>query len=799
MKTLKYMTSFLLLTLLSACQKEQLQAGSGPVVLRAEIAESKTVLDGLKVLWTETDRIVVNGVESSSIEIHSDRRSATFKLNSVQAPFKAVYPSSALAEAVPGGYGKLCLPQTQTWVEDSFDPSSAIMVASCEDESEGLFFRTSVSYLKLVFIGEDPDPVKRVELGANGGEDLSGVFVCNSVSGMLEAESDSGRKVSLLSPSGTAQGREMLVAIPARNYSSGLNMRVVDMNNHYQDLKSTAAFKAEPGVIYRTQLTFAPTGTLLDAETGVIGNKPVTKVLFIGNSHNLDATDLLPQMLNSAGVRNLEFTRVYHGAYYLMGYNTNYTKPNNCSITTWKSGQSMFRGSLAMEHSLQEAVEADTYDIVVMQEYAGNSNCWTWTQEERDAVSGLIQKIRRTSPEAEIVYFLSHCFSRGYKVLMEQFGNVTANQFHTCVENNARHIMDPSEGFGIKKIVSTGALVENLRTSGLNQRNDRDMLRGDGVHLDYGLTRYAASMLMWKTILTPVTGINPEDIPYRYPDYYPNAVKFNTPVTEENLPVVLAAVQAAYDNPMEITDLSSYSITPDYGFICPQAMLDLTGVDLEPVSFPVEFALGWKNGKSQCTFETQPYWNAYGIWQSTQPQAFAKWVYVSTPDPSLVVNHTWSNLESNDISSVKLDEVWTGDYFEFVIPVKDFKAGSTIRMKCTPYSNYAPVFWSVDYLDGEEWKSIESPQTAGEFTVNAAFALNNGSNTVEVDLPYENAVSAGRLRIRLRCADGSIQNSSSGPVRSDAPYTKNGVYAQSFCFWKKSQSEMSFSLAESGL
>lgn len=534
--------------------------------------------------------------------------------------------------------------------------------------------------------------------------------------------------------------------------------------------------------------------TLLDAGTGDLVFEPLTKVLFIGNSHDLDATELLPPMLNSAGVRNLEFTRVYHGAYYLVGYNSNYTKPDNCSITTWKPGQAMFRGSLAMEHSLQEAVEADSYDIVVLQEYAGNSNCWTWSENEREAVAGLIEKIRRRSPDAEIVYFLSHCFARGHKVLVSNFGNSTAAQFETCVENNARHVMDPSEGFGITKIVSTGALVEDLRTSALNGGNDRDMLRGDGVHLDYGLTRFAASLLMWKTILTPLTGISVEDIPFRYPDLYPNPAKYNTPVTEANLPIVLAAVQAAYDRPMEITDLSSMPFSGEYDFIQPSFGLDVTGLDVEPVTFPVEFSLGWTDGRSQVTFETQPYWNAYGLWQADQPQAFAKWVYVSTPVPGLVANHSWTSLESNGISSVKLDCVWTGDYFEFAIPVKDFKAGSTLRMDCTPYSNAAPAFWTVDYLDGDKWKSVESEQSKGDFTMKASFALDYGSNAVSVDLPYENGLASGWLRIRLRCADGSIQTSSSGPVRRDTPYLKDGAFAQSFCFWNRDGSRMSFHL-----
>ena len=36
------------------------------------------------------------------------------------------------------------------------------------------------------------------------------------------------------------------------------------------------------------------------------------KILFIGNSLTLDATTLLPDMLNAAGVKNVEMTRIFH-------------------------------------------------------------------------------------------------------------------------------------------------------------------------------------------------------------------------------------------------------------------------------------------------------------------------------------------------------------------------------------------------------------------------------------------------------------------------------------------------------
>lgn len=593
----------------------------------------------------------------------------------------------------------------------------------------------------------------------------------------LERSTSTGNKLILkASGDGVAPGTPMIAAIPAVNYSKGLNLRIVDVKNHYQDLRSSVVFNAEPGRIYDTQIDFAPTGTVIDAGTEGGSNKQATtNVLFIGNSHTLDSTDLLPSMLNSKGVRNISLTRVYHGGYYLVGYNSNYTKPDNCSIMTWEPGQHYFRGDERLTHSLQEAVENyGSFDIVVIQEYAGNSHCWTWDAAERNAISGLISKIRAYHPKAEIVYFLSHCFATGYSVLIDNFSDSHVRQFNTCVANNATHVMDSSEGFGITRIISTGALIENLRTTGLNDPAF-DMMRGDKVHQDYGLTRFAASSLIWKTIFTPLTGIASEDIGFRIGEYYPSTSIRCTPVNADNIAVVHAAVKAAYEHPLEITDLSSYSVSPAYTHIPGSVMVDQKGVDVEPVRFPVNFPLGYTGGKYACEGTTQPIWNGYGIWEATQQQALAKWVSVSNPVPGKLYSRTFANNASGNLSSVAVDCVWTGDYMEFIIPVKNFRGGSKVRFHAPVYNRYAPVNWAMDYLDGNEWKTASTP-----------ISLDYTFTEVEVDITLEKSVESGFLRFRLRCTDGTVQTSPDGTVTGTTPHMSGDAYDSVFYFWNQS-------------
>lgn len=782
---------FAVLLFACACDKELPQPVSQEKITRIRVSvpeTTKTELDGMSVLWTDDDRIVVNGLKSNGTSVSEDRRTAEFTFPEATAPLYLLSPASAyvLASFSPAEskYGSMIFPETQTFVPGSFDPAASMMATVSSDGNGNITFHHMAAYIKFTISSTTHShAVRRIEISAPGGEDLSGEYAFNPTTMKLERPSRTGGKVVLsASADGIELGTPVWVAVPAVNYSEGINVRIVDVKNHYQDVKSTAVLNAEPGKVYSTAIDFAPTGTIITADTdGNSQKQPTKSILFIGNSHTLDSTDLLPAMLNSEGVRNISMTRVYHGGYYLVGYNAYYTKADNCSIMTWEPGQNYFRGDEHLTHTLKEAVEYGGYDIVVMQEYAGNSHCWTWDDAERSAIAGLISKIKASSPNAEIVYFLSHCFATDYSVLADNFSNSHVNQFNTCAANNGAHVLDPAEGFGITRIISTGALIENLRTTGLNDVAF-DMLRGDKIHQDYGLTRFAASSLIWKTIFTPLTGKESEDISFRVPEYYPSSTIRCTPVNADNIAVVHAAVKAAYEHPLEITDLGSYSASPSYTHVPGSVMVDQKGVIVEPVTFPVSFPIGISGGKYACAAETQPIWNGYGIWEATQQQATAKWVSLGNPVEGLVYRRTFANNASGNLSSVAVDCVWTGDYMEFIIPVKNFAAGTKVRFAAPVYNRYAPVSWAMDYLDGAEWKTASTP-----------ISLSYTFTDVSVDMTFEKAVESGFLRFRLRCVDGTVQTSPDGTVTGSTPHMSGSGYDSVFYFWNSTAKAVTFS------
>ena len=502
------------------------------------------------------------------------------------------------------------------------------------------------------------------------------------------------------------------------------------------------------------------------------------KILFIGNSLTLDATTLLPDMLNAAGVKNVEMTRIFHGAYTLPLYNDTWADPDVVSMRTWKAGEARWSGDETFRYSPKDAVEADKYDIICIQEYSGNACAWSWTEEEKAAVTGLLDKIRASQGdnEPEIVFMFSHTFGKGQDRLVANFGDDNVKQFEACAEM-IRHLLDET---GITRVVSTAAAIQNLRTTGLN--HECDLTRGDGVHLDYGLGRYAAACIVFKSLITPVSGAEIEDNTFRYSEYYPHKSLYTTPVTDENVPTVHKAVEAAYENPLEITDMSSYAAVPEYVHKVDLDFAEKNADRPDGCTFPVEFPLG--NGAVDSYL--QPYWSGYGLWICpSQEQAYARWKYVSYPIEEMLPTRTWA--DNGAISSVALRGVWTDDYLEFVIPVSGLEAGSVIRFKAPFYTRQGPVFWIFEWLDGGEWKSEIKDVSSwdGKFTQKASFAIGLGTTVITQDAVFANAITDGYVRIRVRCADGSVQADSAtrSAVKRDLPNHTDADLSSVFYFY----------------
>lgn len=267
---------------------EQQEDEAGTMVIGAELSDSPDVDDVTKTLisdngdktysvfWAKGDQILVNGETSKTISIDPDnKKSASFTLGVVEAPYCAVYPAGLY---VKDSYKtvkedstviEITIPSTQTYVENGFDPNAAIMTARGE-AGGGLAFKHAMAYLKVAVTGTT---VKSIRVNGNDNEALSGAYTISYSKSKVAfgpKKNEEGKAIGNTSAtiscgeSGVASGTPVFIAIPAREYKRGLTLTIVDAENHYQVVHSMKTFTAVSGKVYPTTITFNAAGTYLE-------------------------------------------------------------------------------------------------------------------------------------------------------------------------------------------------------------------------------------------------------------------------------------------------------------------------------------------------------------------------------------------------------------------------------------------------------------------------------------------------------------------------------------------------------
>lgn len=216
-----------------------------------------------------------------------------------------------------------------------------------------------------------------------------------------------------------------------------------------------------------------------------------------------------------------------------------------------------------------------------------------------------------------------------------------------------------------------------------------------------------------------------------------------------------------------------------------------SGDGVEPVTFPVSFPISKVDGVQRFTAANQPRWKSEGYWSCmSQPQAYCEWHKVAE------VNHPSGHMQfleivnNGNISTGGVKGIWTGDYYEFTIPVKKFAAGTKVQFKAPFYGRQEPVFWYIKYLDGEVWKTANLHDEVcydGSTSMECTFSLNCGPKVITEVMAFENEVKSGFLKIRIECADGSVQADVSSAVRREYPWIDNNSkkYGAPCYFWDK--------------
>lgn len=298
-----------------------------------------------------------------------------------------------------------------------------------------------------------------------------------------------------------------------------------------------------------------PVTQVLPSTNPALPTNPASlNILFIGNSFTQDATEHLPGMITAAGINNVYMTRLYHGGYTLPEYNENWDVPNVCAMRSYRPGDTGWSDTEKLDDYPSKAMASRDWDVVVIQEHTGRSEGWVWPGTIKDALNGLLVKINAAQPNHKptVIYLMAQTYSNGSNVLKTSFADSRFQMFSTT-SYVVKKILDNTY---IDKVISTGAVLENLRTTSLNVDNGMQLTR-DSYHMDFGISRYAAACAVFETIITPTIGYDVNDCPYTYSVSSTASGSYSTPVTASNAPIARRAAHEAVVTPFAVTDLSS--------------------------------------------------------------------------------------------------------------------------------------------------------------------------------------------------------------------------------------------------
>ena len=257
--------------LVASCAKEEILEPTGSqvqtkTVLTAGI-QTKTVLENdAQVLWTNGDKINVNGVESPALELEEPAATATFEFDgTLEHPYKAVFPASIYKNE-----STVTLPAYQSYKAGSFAATAAPMAAYAT-EGSSLSFKNLCSVFKLTINNSgEHGKVAYVDFYGNKGEQVSGDFTLDYENMTLTGAStaDADKKVRYTVARSFTDGQlVMYVVVPAANYEEGYTFKVMDAAGHYMEQSKTTAQTLEAGKVYEAAaFDFVPTGTELDVE-----------------------------------------------------------------------------------------------------------------------------------------------------------------------------------------------------------------------------------------------------------------------------------------------------------------------------------------------------------------------------------------------------------------------------------------------------------------------------------------------------------------------------------------------------
>lgn len=272
-------------------------------------------------------------------------------------------------------------------------------------------------------------------------------------------------------------------------------------------------------------------------------------ILFIGNSFTIDAVTHLPGLLDAAGIKNVHMIHMYYGGRPVSQYNKGWDTFSDYTLYECLPGSNVW--TTTPNANLAEVAGRKKWDIVTIQEHTGDAAAWTWNTTAQNNIQGLMDKVKAAQGDnvPKFYYILSQAYSDNEKI-----GNASKPSITWTDHTGMWNVIAPfgkkvMENIPFDGIISTGVMLENLRTSAIN--NSKYLTR-DGFHMDKGIACYGASCTVFETLITPIYKVSLSGNTYTY-----NVSDANTtPVTTANAPVAREAARYAVMSPYAVKKMN---------------------------------------------------------------------------------------------------------------------------------------------------------------------------------------------------------------------------------------------------
>jgi hypothetical protein len=266
-----------------------------------------------------------------------------------------------------------------------------------------------------------------------------------------------------------------------------------------------------------------------DSYTEAIPATKSLKVLAIGNSFSVDATEYLWKLCAFAGVVDLVVGRMHIGGCSLNTHMSNIESGEN-AYTYQKSTKGFFVNQPT--GTIDAALADEEWDVITIQQVSQNSgNPNTFTK-----LAPIVSYIKEKCPNAKIVWHMTWAYQQdtthgGFA----NYNNDQLTMYNAIVDTTKSKVLTNSS---IDGVIPTGTAIQNLRTSKLG-----DTLTRDGYHMSLDIGRYTTA-LTWYAYLTggPLSSL----------PWLPTAASDKQKI-ESNAQAIVEAVNNALASPFEIT------------------------------------------------------------------------------------------------------------------------------------------------------------------------------------------------------------------------------------------------------